>query len=281
MNEGASAPEKTSAARSATRAKTAPLVLSFAVMSRSDSNSPAVAAPRFSFPLGRSPWLAAAFALAGAAALTGIWAIIALPPWVRVALSTLAAWRAWAAISRHALRRGKQAHLEVFFDADDSAAGPNSRKKLRASGAVRSRMAGGEMFRALVEGMFLSAPLVVLRAREVRPADVGTPVRSGIFPFNFLSKWFRRGGGGDRSANRRRETIMIPADCMDAESHRQFRIRARRAWAASAEILHGGDSHPAADPDSQASAGMASFFLRFLRRLTRERGGKKIESPRH
>ena len=237
-----------------------------------DSNPPAKAAPRFSFPLGRSPRLAAVFALAGAAALTGIWAIIALPPAIRAGLSALVVWRAWAAISRHALRRGKQAHLEVYFHADRPAAGPDDRKTLRVSGVMASRMAGGEMFRALVEEMFLSAPLVVMRVREALPADVGAPASPG----GFLSGWLgRRRTDGGPLPNRRRETIMIPADCMDAESHRQFRIRARRARAASAEVMFGGDLNFSADAEPQAGAGMASFFLRFWARLARGPGGGK------
>ena len=254
MNAAASAPEKVSAAKSGTGGKIAPFVLSFAVMIDSDSifdsDSPSdSSASRLSFSPGRSRFLAAAFCLACAAALTGIWAIIALPPPIRAGLSALAAWRAWAAISRHALRRGEGARFEIRFPAVEL--GGDSEAAVRAGGAlvVRGGKGKGEDFRGLVEELFLSAPLVVLTAREVLPAGAG--------------------------AGKRRMVIVAPGDCMDAETHRQFRIRVRRAWSVSAEVLN--VQNPDLVDSTSSGAGSVFHFWRWVGRLewmARERGRK-------
>ena len=192
-------------------------------------------APTAAFPLGRSPRLAAAFCLAGAAALVGVWSIIALPAPVRAALSALTLWGAWAAIARHALRRGKRACLEVRFPD----AGPGGGRKTRRLGAtVIMRLSGGESARAAMEEVFFSAWLVVLRTREVRPADLlGPPPPRGLWAAT-LGRMPRR------IPRRRRETVIVPADCMDAESHRRFRIRARRAWSMTTGVLRGDAEEP-------------------------------------
>ena len=205
--------------------------------------------------------MAAAFCLACAAALTGIWAIIALPPPIRAGLSALTLWGAWAAISRHALRRGKQAHVEAHFLPAELGGG-NGKKILRVSGAVILRRADGQASRALVEDLFLSAPLAVMTARKVLPPGMAAP------------RGWRRIAG---APNWRRETIIVPGDCMDAESHRQFRIRARRARAASAEILHGDDPSALTDSTHLPGMGPTNFFLRLWERIAERKNEEKRE----
>ena len=156
-------------------------------------------------------------------------------------------WRAWAAISHHALRRGARARLEIRFPAVEL--GGDSAAAVRAGGALTVRDGEGEIFRGLVEDLFLSAPLVVLKAREVLPAGAGP--------------------------GKRRMIVIAPGDCMDAESHRQFRIRARRAWSVSAEAMH------MKDPDltDAALGGKGALFpiwqvVGRMERRFRERGRK-------
>ena len=140
--------------------------------------------------------------------------------------------------------------------------GGNGKKILRVSGAVILRRADGQASRALVEDIFLSAPLAVMTARKVLPPGMAAP------------RGWRRIAG---APNWRRETIIVPGDCMDAESHRQFRIRARRARAASAEILHGDDPSALTDSTHLPGMGPTNVFLRLWERIAEGKNGEKRE----
>ena len=127
------------------------------------------------------------------------------------------------------------------------------------------RRADGQASRALVEDLFLSAPLAVMTAQKVLPPGMAAP------------RGWRRIAD---TLHRRRETIIVPGDCMDAESHRQFRIRARRARAASAEILHGDDPSALTDSTPLLGMGPTNVFLRDCGSgLRREKTGKKGNKP--
>ena len=150
--------------------------------------------------------------------------------------------------------------METRFPVAGLGGGAGGRKVRRAGGTILLRLGGGESFRAIVEEMFFSAPLIVLRVRETRPADLLGP-QPGRF-----QRLFRR------APRRRRQTIIVPADCMDAESHRQFRIRARRAWQASAGVLFGDmDSRPAWER-------LGDFFFRLRLRSRAEKTESKAKA---
>lgn len=179
--------------------------------------------------------LAVALCLAAAAALTGVWAIIALPLPLRGALTAAVLWGAATALARHALRRGKRARVEIrFLTVGLGGGGPGRRRTRRAGGTILTTAADGTTMRATVESMFFSAPLVVLRIRELHPADLLSPPQPPGWRPRWRARWrnfWKR--PPNRALRRRRETIIVPADCMDAETHRRFRIRARRAWSAA------------------------------------------------
>ena len=203
------------------------------------------AAPQLAFRLGPSLSAAAVFVVVGAAALAGTWAIIALPAWARVAISAAIVWRTGAAVFSHGLRRGKSAVCAVKFSPPEA-----TTEATALAGALSARRNDGRELRCLARAMFFSAPVVVLSAREVFA-----------------------GGKWRRFRWRRRTVILAPADCMDAESHRRFRIRCRRAFAASMEVLYG--ENPEDIPTANAGAGLSSWFLRPLAAMLRERGERR------